>query len=103
DRLNRAIDRLTSRQPVPVFEDAELAELVELAGRLHNELPSDLPDPAFRGALREQLADPGPRLVESRSPAATRRFPLAMAGGAIAAVLVVAVAVGLVAAGQFGG
>ena len=102
ERLNRAIDRLLERQPVPVFDNEELAGLVDLAGVLQRELPRDLPDPAFREALREQLIEPRPRLVVSRSDRLARRSPLALAGGAIAAVLVVAVAVGLVAAGQFG-
>jgi hypothetical protein len=104
ERLNRAIDRLTSHQPVLMFEDAELDELLELARQLHDELPDDLPDPVFREALLEQLMDPRPRLVSASSSGGERRKnPLTLVGGAIAAVFVVAVAVGLVASGQFGG
>jgi hypothetical protein len=105
ERLSRAIERLTSRQPVPVFEDAELEELLELAGRLHHELPDDLPDPAFRDSLREQLLDPRPRLVPTAgSQSRLRRAnPLTAASGVIAAVFVVAIAVGIVASGHFGG
>ena len=104
ERLNLAIDRVTSHQPVLMFEDAELDELLELARQLHHELPDDLPDPVFREALREQLLDPRPRLVATSSEVAVRRRkPLSLVGGAFAAVFVVAVAVGLVASGQFGG
>lgn len=103
ERLNRAIDRLTSHQLAPIFDEPELDELVELAGRLHRELPEGLPDPAFRESLREQLADPRPRLVPPNQQPASRRSPLIVATGAIAAMLVVAVAVGVVSSATFGG
>jgi hypothetical protein len=104
ERLNRAIERLTSHQPVLMFEDAELDELLDLARQLNEELPDDLPDPVYREALREQLLDPRPRLVAPTAESATRRRrSLSVVGGTIAAVFVVAVAVGLVASGQFGG
>lgn len=102
DRLNRAIDRLTTHQLAPIFDEPELDELVELAGRLDQELPGDLPDPEFRESLREQLADPRPRLVPGQQTYVSRRSPLVAATGAIAAVLVVAVAVGVVSTGVFG-
>lgn len=102
ERLDRAIERLTNNQPVPVFQEDDLEELLQLARRLHNELPADLPDPLFREGLGEQLLDPKPRLVPG-APKTRRRNPLSMFGGAIAAVVVVAVAVGVVASGQFGG
>jgi hypothetical protein len=104
ERLDRAIERLTNNQPVPVFEDDDLEELLQLAGRLHRELPDDLPDPLFRTGLHEQLLDPRPRLVQSATvQPVRRRNPLGAFTGAIAAVVIVAVAVGVVASGQFGG
>lgn len=104
ERLDRAIERLTSNQPVPVFEDEELEELLQLARQLHLELPKDMPDPLFRQGLQEQLRDPRPRAVPGiPAPQPRRTRPLAAVGGAIAAVLVVAVAVGIVASSQLGG
>lgn len=106
ERLDRAIERLTSNQPVPVFEDDDLEDLLQLAGRLHRELPDDLPDPLFRDGLREQILDPRPRPVPAAPEVREKsrfRNPLAAAGGALAAVVVMAVAVGIVASGQFGG
>ena len=104
ERLDRAIERLTSHQPVLMFDDAELDELLELAKHLHHDLPDDVPDPLFRESLREQLLDPRPRLVAAQ-PATSerRRSPLFAVSGAIAAVMVVAVAVSIVASSQFGG
>lgn len=103
ERLDRAIERVLSNQPVLMFEDAELDELLELARQLHHELPDDLPDPVFREALREQLIDPRPRPVPASPERAGRgRNPLLAVGGAIAAVMVVAVAVGMVTSSQFG-
>lgn len=103
ERLNRAIDRLTSHQLAPIFDEPELDDLVELAGRLHGELPDSLPDPAFRESLREQILDPRPRPVPTMQHIDSRRSPLVAATGAIAAMLVVAVAVGVVSTGVFGG
>lgn len=103
ERLHRAIDRLTSHQLAPIFDEPELDELVELVGRLHRKLPGGMPDPAFRESLRDQLTDPRPRLVPINQRRATRRSPLIAATGAIAAMLVVAVAVGVVSTGAFGG
>lgn len=104
ERLNRAIERLMSRQPVPLFADDELDDLVELAGRLERELPDDMPDPVFRESLREQLRDPRPRLVRSpQRRGSAWRVPLMAVGGAIAALLVVVVTAGMVASGIFTG
>lgn len=103
ERLDRAIERLTSHQPVLMFDDVELDELLELAKHLHHDLPDDVPDPLFRESLREQLLDPRPRIVAVQPAAAERRrSPLFAVSGAIAAVLVVAVAVSIVASSQFG-
>lgn len=102
ERLDRAIERLTARQPVPVFEDDDLADLMELAGRLHHELPDDLPDPVFREALREQLIDPRPRPVASPPRRAERRNPLFIAGTAVVATLVIVVAASVILTNQFG-
>lgn len=103
ERLNRAIDRLTAHQLAPIFDEPELDELVELAGQVHRELPDSLPDPAFRSSLREQLVDPRPRPVPGVPTHASRRSPLMAATGAIAAMAVVAVAVGVVSSGVLGG
>ena len=104
ERLDRAIERLTNNQPVPVFKDQELEELLQLARQLHQELPEDMPDPLFREGLREQLLDPRPRLIPANREQKSRRGgAVGVVGGAIAAVLVLAVAVGVVANGQFGG
>lgn len=102
ERLDRAIERLTARQPVPVFEEDDLEELMALAGRLHRELPDDLPDPMFRESLREQLIDPRPRPVPSPPRRATRRNPLLIAGTAIVATVVIVVAASAMLSNQFG-
>ncbi|CAN5701769.1 hypothetical protein BH24CHL1_BH24CHL1_16000 [soil metagenome] len=102
ERLNRAIDRLTAHQLVPIFDEPELDELVELAGHLRRELPEGMPDPAFRESLRDQLTDPRPRLVPGAQRRTSRRSPLIVATGAIAAMLVVAVGIGVVSTRTFG-
>lgn len=102
DRLDRAIDRLLNGQPVPVFDEVELEEIVQLAGRLHRTLPDDLPDPAFRESLLEQLLEPRPRPLPMPSrPSRLRQSPVYTFGGAIAAVFVAVIAVGVIASGQF--
>lgn len=102
DRLDRAIDRLINGQPVPVFDEVELEEIVQLAGRLHRSLPDDLPDPAFRDGLLEQLLEPRPRpLPVQPRPSRWRQNPVYAFSGAIAAVFVAAIAVGVFASGQF--
>jgi hypothetical protein len=102
DRLDRALDRLLNGQPVPVFDEVELEELVQLAGRLHRSLPRDLPDPAFRDGLLEQLLEPRPRpLPMQPRQSRLRQNPAYVFGGAIAAVFVAVLAVGVLASGQF--
>ncbi len=103
ERLNRAIDRQTSHQLAPIFDDPELDELVELAGYLHRAFPEGVPDPVFREALREQLLDPRPRLVPGEQQRHSRRAPRLAATGAIVAVLVAVVAVGVLTTGALSG
>lgn len=101
ERLNRALDRIAAGQPAPVLDDAELQELVALAGRLQQSLPRDMPDPGFREELKEQLE--AGAWGQPRRPAPLRRayqrsaFPYPAAAGAIVAVLVAAIAVGSLA------
>lgn len=91
ERLSRAIDRLLDGGPAPVFDDPDLQDLLSLAGRLHDELPRDLPDPAFRARLKAELTDELPAIVPlqpSASPSVTpRRFPYMAALAGVAALL----------------
>lgn len=101
ERLNRAIDRLVDGGPSPVLQDPDLQELFSLAGRLYLELPRDLPDPAFRTRLKEQLTDEHPAVGHRRAAlsavVAPRRFPYVAALAGIAALLIAVVGVGSLA------
>lgn len=99
ERLNNAIDRMLAGGPTPVLNDPELHDLLGLAARLHNELPNDLPDPAFRHELKQQLTTIRPIAVAvPRPPVATpARFPWIAAVSAIAAVMLAAISVGSLA------
>lgn len=100
ERLARAIDRLMIGGPAPVLDDPELQELLALAMRLRDELPRDLPDPAFRDDLRSSLlrarVEPLPA-ARARTAQRPPRVSYLAALSAIAAVLVAAVAVGALA------
>jgi hypothetical protein len=93
ERLNQAIDRIVSGQTASIGDDPELQSLLQLAGRLHAELPRDLPDPAFRAGLKSQLTQPLP-IAPRRRALQPGRFPYLTAVGAIAAVFVAAISVG---------
>jgi hypothetical protein len=93
ERLNQAIDLVVSGQAASIRDDPDLQSLLHLAGRLHAELPRDLPDPAFRADLKAQLTQPLPIPLPPRRQQPTR-FPYLAAVGAIAAVLVAAISVG---------
>lgn len=101
ERLSRALDRVAAGQPAPVLDDAELQELIDLAGQVREALPADLPDPGFRTELKAHLAAgtwANQRKPIALRPRATRAaFPYRTAVGAIAAVLVAAIAVGSLA------
>ncbi|HEX5167201.1 MAG TPA: hypothetical protein VFV93_17475 [Thermomicrobiales bacterium] len=94
ERLNAAIDRMLAGGPSPVLNDPDLFELLQLAARLRDELPGDLPDPAFRLDLKQQLTANGPRAVPRQPATPVSRFPWVSAVSAIAAVLLAAVSVG---------
>jgi hypothetical protein len=94
ERLNVAIDRMLAGGPSPVLNDPDLHELLQRAARLRDELPSDLPDPAFRLDLKQRLTISGPIAVPRKSVPSATRFPWVAAFSAIAAVLLAAVTVG---------
>lgn len=95
ERLDRAIDRIVAGAAPDWTGDPQLDRLVALAARLHHELPRDLPDPAFRARLKDDLTGRIP-LVQpvSRRPIASRYLPVY---GSLAAVFLVALVVGALA------
>lgn len=99
ERLNSAIDRMLNGGPPPILNDPELQDLLQLAALLHNELPDDLPDPAFRLNLKQQLTTtyPIPVAVHRQRVAAPVRFPWVAAVSAIAAVMLAAISIGSLA------
>ena len=94
ERLNAAIDRMLAGGPSSVANDPELRALLQLAARLRDELPPDLPDPAFRSGLKQQLTASRPVVVPRTRAALPARFPWVAAVSAIAAVMLAAVSVG---------
>ncbi len=94
ERLNSAIERMLAGGPAPVLNDPDLHDLLQLATRLRHELPNDLPDPAFRLGLKQQLTASGPVALPRTRAAAPTRFPWVAAVSAMAAVLLAAVSVG---------
>jgi hypothetical protein len=96
ERLISAIDRMMTGGPTPVLNDPELHDLLLLAARLRDELPEDLPDPAFRFDLKRQLTATGPVLVATPRPRTPSqpRFPWVTAVSALAAVMLAAISVG---------
>jgi len=99
EHLNSAIDRMMAGGPTPVLNDPELHELLQLATRLRDELPDDMPDPAFRDDLKHRLTHREPISITTRRPAspAPARFPWVAAISAIAAVMLAAISVGSLA------
>jgi len=111
--LNRAIDRAMVGGPTPILDDFDLQELLELATRLRDEMPRELPDPAFRDDLKRQLTrdrieamstpllhigqtrEVPMRSVATRSRSRSR-IPSFAALSVIAAVLVAAFSIGVV-------
>ncbi len=96
ERLDQAIDSIMAGAVPPASGDARLDLLVALAARLHRELPRDLPDPAFRARLKEDLTSRLPLVPPvSRRPSPFRRhLPVY---GSLAAVFVVALVAGALA------
>lgn len=89
----------------PVLNDPDLQELLELATRLRDELPRDLPDPAFRHDLKRQLTrariEPLPAAARARPVPPSivpprSRVPSFATLSALAAVFVAVVAIGVV-------
>jgi hypothetical protein len=79
-QLDDAIERQRAVPQQPASNDPALLPLLALAARLDHELPSDLPDPAFRARLGQQLRTPPPTV---------RRFFYDWRFGVAAAVLVI--------------
>ncbi len=99
DRLEQALGQLESGAPAAQIAstlDNETADLFNLAGRLDQGLPDDLPDPEFRDRLKQQLI--GPREPVDISSRRGRRFfydwRFGVAAGALAAILLMAVIFG---------
>jgi hypothetical protein len=91
ERFHAAVDRLAAGVPAPMVDDADLQELLDLAGRLRHDLPSGMPDPAFRASLKQRLIEPySPNVVPlpERTVSRVARFPYVAATGAVAAVFV---------------
>jgi hypothetical protein len=91
----------------PLNADSELIELVRLASRVERELPEDLPDPAFRHRLKQDLlndAQPGREPVDI----AEQRWERRLAGSswrvaaAAAALSLFVIAAITMAMGPFG-
>jgi len=97
DRLNRAIERLVSGQPVPVLKEGDLDELLRLAHQLRAGLPHDSPDPAFIDELHTDLFNPHPRLVQLPPRPKPRKYPLGAFAGVLGVVLIATVSVGVLA------
>jgi hypothetical protein len=80
ERLDDAIERQRAAPDQPASDDPELMPLLDLAARLDRDLPTDLPDPAFRAQLGQRLYTP---------PASVRRFFYDWRFGVAAAALLV--------------
>lgn len=95
EQLDQAIDQILAGGTPPVSGDPQLDRLVAFAARLHRDLPRDLPDPAFRARLKDDLTGRIP-IVQ---PATRRRFALTRLPiyGSLAAVFVLAMAAGVMA------
>lgn len=95
ERLDRAIDQIIAGGNLPASGDARLDPLVALAARLHRDLPRDLPDPAFRSRLKDDLTGRLP-IIQPATPRVSpfSRLPIY---GSLAAVFVLAVAAGVMA------
>ncbi|HEX3721235.1 MAG TPA: hypothetical protein VHV31_00495 [Nitrolancea sp.] len=101
ERLDQAIERQragASEQIDAAGSGAELAPLLNLAAQLDRELPPDLPDPGFREQLKHQLLAPVPVNRRGRRFFYDWRF-----GVAAAALLVVALIIGIFGSGAFSG
>lgn len=95
ERLDQAIDRIVSGAPPQPSGDPELDPLVTLAARLHRDLPRDLPDPAFRARLKDDLTGRIPVVQPvPRRPVYLRQLPVY---ASIAAVFAIALVVGALA------
>jgi hypothetical protein len=103
ERLSRKIERLQTGQPSPVH-DGDTEELAELARLLMVQLDKSQPDPHFRLQLKQDLIDPGPRLVSFQPRSGPRRYPVPALFGALTVVLVASAVTGwMVFADQGGG
>jgi hypothetical protein len=65
EEFDAALERLRSGER-PDEYDADLRDLLILAARLEQDLPRDLPDPAFRERLKRELLSGRPRFHQSQ-------------------------------------
>lgn len=56
DQFDDAFERRQAGEDQPT-DDQDLQELLQLASRLERELPEDVPDPAFRNSLKQELLE----------------------------------------------
>jgi hypothetical protein len=108
DRLDEALERRLNGDDI-TNDDPELQELLDLSARLEQTLPDDLPDPAFRHNLKQQLlSQPQPSLAEPVD-LARERFHRRLAGStwrlsaAAAAFLIVILVAVVMAMGPMSG
>ena len=93
DRLSRKIDRMQTGQPSPVH-DGDTEDLADLARLLMEQLDEDQPDPEFRLRLKQDLVEPGPRVVNLPRRSGPRRYPVPALFGALTIVLVASAVTG---------
>jgi hypothetical protein len=99
EEIERALERLSAGGSTTAISDSldpEVAPLFDLAARLEEELPDDLPDPAFREGLKQELLATNPPV--SLSARSFRRFfsdwRFGVAAAALAGVVLIAVIFG---------
>lgn len=96
ESLDRAIDRIVAGDTPAATGDAQLDRLVSLAARLHHDLPRDLPDPAFRSRLKDDLTGRQSAMPTRERRSAQFRRHLTVYGS-VAAVFVVVLIAGAIA------
>lgn len=98
DQIEQALDRLKDgddRSAITDPLDPELTLLFDLAIRLEDELPGDLPDPAFRDNLmHELLGSTPPTSLPTRRKRFLYDWRFGVAAAALAAILLIAVIYG---------
>jgi hypothetical protein len=93
ERLDKAIDQRRAGaidQSVADVPEPELASLLNLAARLDRELPPDLPDPAFREQLKQNLLGPSRKSLRGRQFFNDWRFGVA-AAALVGVVLIIVI------------